>query len=160
MGIDKQLYQRPGTQWIKQSFISGFAYLWDHDFGDANKKVFTAQNCCDKMKREFGGFQSVLIWIGYPNISIDHHNVWDIVDAIPGGINALRDVIKVFHKNNVKGYFPYIPWEIDIRRTTTADADHWGEIIAKTNADGLFFDTGFDGNRFQQALDKYKKMLA
>jgi hypothetical protein len=157
IAVDKQLYQRPETQWIKSNFISGFAYLWDNDFWDAEKKVFTVQKYCDKMKKEFGGFQSVLIWIGYPNIGIDDHNIWDIIHAIPGGVNGLRDVISVFHKNHVKVYFPFMPWEIDTRRTTNPDARHWGEIIGKTNADGLFFDTWFDGDSFQKELDKYKK---
>ncbi len=156
-GTDKQLYQRPETQWVKRNFISGFAYLWDNDFWDADKKVFTAQKYCDKMKREFGGFQSVLIWIGYPNIGIDNHNIWDILAAIPGGINAVRAVVKVFHKNNVKVYFPYMPWEIDTRRTGTPDATHWGKMVEKTDADGLFFDTWFDGDSFQKELDKYKR---
>lgn len=159
-GVDKQLYERSEMHWIKSNFISGFAYLWDNDFWDAELKVFTVQKYCNKMKREFGGFQSVLIWIGYPNIGIDNHNIWDIVDAIPGGINGLREVISVFHKNNVKVYFPYMPWEIDTRRINIPDAEKWGEIIAKTDADGLFFDTWFDGDSFQKTLDNYKKGLS
>jgi len=158
--VDKQLYNRPDMQWIKTNFISGFAYLWDNDFWDAEKKQFTAQKYCDKMKREFGGFQSVLIWIGYPNIGVDDANIWDLINAMPGGVKGLHDAIAVFHKNNVRVYFPYMPWEIDTRRTTIPDDTHWGQIIARTDADGLFFDTWFDGDHFQAELDIYKKGLS
>lgn len=160
IGVDKQLYNRPEMQWVKTNFVSGFAYLWDNDFWDAERKVFTVQKYCDKMKREFGGFQSVLIWIGYPNIGIDDKNIWQTIDAIPGGIKGLRDVVSVFHKNNIKVYFPYMPWEIDTRRTTIPDAEHWGQVLAQTDADGLFFDTWFDGDSFQKSLDRYKKGLS
>lgn len=160
IGVDKQLYKRPEMQWTKTNFVSGFAYLWDNDFWDADKKHFTVQKYCDKMKHEFGGFQSVLIWIGYPNVGVDDKNIWQTIDAIPGGINGLRDAIAVFHKNNVKVYFPYMPWEIDTRRPTMPDDKHWAEIIAKTDADGLFFDTWFDGDHFQEELDKAKKGLS
>jgi iron(II)-dependent oxidoreductase len=161
MGVDKQLYNRPEMQWTKTNFISGFVYLWDNDFWDAEKKVFTIQKYCDKMKREFGGFQSILIWIGYPNIGIDDKNIWETIDAIPGGgIKGLRDVISVFHKNNVKVYFPFMPWEIDTKRSPIPDDKHWAEVIKKTDADGLFFDTWFDGDNFQKELDKAKKGLS
>lgn len=160
IGVDKQIYDRPEMKWTKTNFISGFAYLWDKDFWDADKKVFTAQKYCDKMKREFGGFQSVLIWIGYPNIGVDDKNIWETLDAIPGGTKGLGDAISVFHKNNVKVYFPFMPWEIDTRRSPIPDDKHWAQILKDTDADGLFFDTWFDGDNFQKELDKSKRGIS
>lgn len=155
--IDKQLYDRKEMIGIKSNFISGFAYLWDQDFWDADKKVFTVQQYCDKMKHAFGGFQSVLIWYSYPNIGIDNRNTWEFLNAVPGGINGLKEVVKIFHANGVKVYFPYTPWEIDTRRTDTkTDPQHWSQIIKQIDADGLFFDVFFDAGDFQPELDKAK----
>ncbi len=159
--VDRQLYDRKEMQWIKSNFISGFAYLWDHDFWDADKKEFTIQKYCDKMKKEFGGFQSVLIWFSYPNIGIDDRNTWEFLNAVPGGLNGLKAVVKTFHDNGVKVYFPYTPWEIDTRRTDQlSDAKHWSNIISKIDADGLFFDTFFDAGDFQKDLDKAKRGIS
>jgi iron(II)-dependent oxidoreductase len=155
---DTRLYDRREMQWTKSNFISGFAYLWDSDFWDAKNQVFTVQKYCDKMKKEFGGFQSVLVWYSYPNIGIDQRNTWQFLNSIPGGMKAITAMVSDFHKNNVKVYFPYTPWEIDTQRTDTlADGEHWGRIISQIDADGLFFDTFYDGGDFQQYLDKYKK---
>jgi iron(II)-dependent oxidoreductase len=159
--IDRQLYDRKEMQWVKSNFVSGFAYLWDHDFWDAEKKVFTVQKYCDKMKKEFGGFQSVLIWYSYPNIGIDERNTWEFLNAIPGGINGLKAVVKTFHDNGVKVYFPYTSWEIDTRRTNTlTDPQNWSKIIRQTDADGLFFDVLFDAGDFQKELDKAKRGIS
>ncbi|MEJ7768058.1 MAG: hypothetical protein WKF89_09615 [Chitinophagaceae bacterium] len=159
--IDRQLYDRKEMQWVKSNFISGFTYIWDQDFWDADKKMFTVQRYCNKIKKEFGGFQSVLVWFSYPNIGIDDRNTWDFMEAVPGGLDGLKAVVKTFHENGVKVYFPYTPWEIDTRKTDRlSDAQHWSKIISKIDADGLFFDTFFDAGDFQIELDKAKRGIS
>jgi iron(II)-dependent oxidoreductase len=159
--IDLQLYDRKEMQWTKSNFISGFAYLWDQDFWDADKKVFTVQKYCDKMKKQFGGFQSVLFWYSYPNLGIDQRNTWDFLNDLPGGINSLKAIVKTFHDNGVKVYFPYTSWEIDTHKTNNlTDPQHWAKVIGETDADGLFFDVFFDAGDFQKDLDKVKKGIS
>ncbi|WP_226163110.1 formylglycine-generating enzyme family protein, partial [Hymenobacter terricola] len=157
--VDRQLYDRKELQWTKKNYISGYAYLWDQDFWDADKKTFTVQKYCDKMKREFGGFQSVLFWYSYPNIGIDQRNSRDFLEALPGGgIAALKAIVREFHANGVKVYFPYTSWEIDTRRTTTrTDEQELAQLIAETDVDGAFLDVYFDAGEFQQELDKVKR---
>ncbi len=81
--IDRQLYDRPEMQWLKQNFIMGFAFIWDNDFWDAEKSRYKVKEYCDKMKKEFGGFQSVMIWHSYPNIGIDEKNQFDFFITCP-----------------------------------------------------------------------------
>lgn len=159
--VDPQLYARKEMQWLKSNFTSGFAFLWDQDLWDANKKVFTVQRYCDKMKSAFGGCQSVLFWYSYPNLGIDQRNTWEFLKDIPGGIDGLKSIVETFHKNGVKVYFPYTSWEIDTHRNGGGpDAWRWSEMISKTNADGLFFDVFFDAGDFQKYLDKAKRGIS
>jgi hypothetical protein len=155
--IDRQLYDRPEMQWLKKNFIMGFAFIWDNDFWDYQTSKYKVKAYCDKMKKEFGGFQSVMIWHSYPNIGIDEKNQFDYFHTMPGGIKALASVVNEFHKNGVKAILIYNPWDIDTRHSGTSDFKIFPEIIGKTDADGLFMDVGTYGFEFQPELDKYKR---
>ncbi|MBC7934043.1 MAG: SUMF1/EgtB/PvdO family nonheme iron enzyme [Rhizobacter sp.] len=156
--IDRQLYDRPEMQWLKKNFIMGFAFIWDNDFWDHTTSKYKVKAYCDKMKREFGGFQSVMIWHSYPNIGIDEKNQFDYFYNMPGGgVKALASVVKEFHNNGVKAILIYNPWDVDTRHSDTTDFKTYPGIIGKTNADGLFMDVGTYGMGFQPELDKYKR---
>lgn len=160
-GADNQVYERPELDWITSNFIYNFVMLWDKDLWDHEKKVFTVDNYCEKMNREFGGVQSVLLWFCYPNIGLDDQNTWDFVDAIPGGgIDGLKKVVSEFHKNGVKVFFSYTPWDIDTKRSEYSDAENWAKTIDSVDGDGLFFDTWSNVENFRDELDKYKKGIS
>lgn len=155
--IDRQLYDRPEMQWLKKNFIMGFAFIWDKDFWDDANQQYKVKAYCDQMKKEFGGFQSVMIWHGYPNIGIDEKNQFDYLSNLPGGEKALADVVKAFHNNGVKVILIYNPWDVDTRRSGQSDFKTLPALIGKTDADGLFMDVGTYGFEFQPELDKYKR---
>lgn len=156
-GIDRHLYDRPEMGWLKTNFIMGFAFIWDNDFWDAKTSRYKVKEYCDKMKKEFGGFQSVMIWHSYPNIGIDEKNQFDYFYNMPGGLAALTNIVKEFHNNGVKAILIYNPWDVDTRQSDTSDFKTFAGIIGKTNADGLFMDVGTYGFEFQPELDKYKR---
>ncbi len=156
-GIDRQLYDRPEMQWIKKNFIMGFGFIWDKDFYDSQTGKYKIKAYCDLMKKEFGGFQSVMIWHSYPNIGIDEKNQFDYFYNMPGGLKALANVVKEFHSNGVKAILIYNPWDVDTRHSDTSDFKTFPSIIGQTDADGLFMDVGTYGMEFQPQLDKYKK---
>lgn len=157
IALDRQLYDRPEMQWLKKNFIMGFAFMWDKDFYDNETGKYKVKEYCDKMKKEFGGFQSVMIWHSYPNIGIDEKNQFDYFYNMPGGIPALAKVVKEFHDNGVKAILIYNPWDVDTRQSEKSDFKVFPEIIGKTDSDGLFMDVGTYGMDFQPELDKYKK---
>ncbi len=158
--IDRQLYDRPEMQWLKRNFIMGFAFIWDNDFWDYRKAEYKVKAYCDQMKKEFGGFQSVMIWHTYPNIGIDERNQFDYFHHMPqGGVKALANVVKEFHKNGVKAILIYNPWDVDTRQSDTSDFKTFPAIIGKTDADGLFMDVGTYGYEFQPELDKHKRSV-
>ncbi len=155
--IDRQLYDRPEMQWLKRNFIMGFAFIWDKNFYDNETGQYKIKAYCDKMKAAFGGFQSVMIWHSYPNIGIDDKNQFDYFYNMPGGLQALKNVVKEFHNNGVKAILIYNPWDVDTRQSDTSDFKTFPSIIGKTDADGLFMDVGTYGFEFQPELDRYKR---
>jgi len=155
--IDRQLYERPEMQWIKKNFVMGFVFLWDKDFWDPEEGTYRMQPLCDKIKEEFGGFQSVILWHTYPNLGIDQKNQFDYFLSMPGGINALRDIVSCFHKNGVRVFLTYNPWDLDTRRSDTTDEQYFAWLIKESDADGLFMDTWDRAGSFQKEIDRYKK---
>ncbi len=127
--------------WTHHNFVMGFAFIWDNDFWNPEKGKYTVDKYCQKMKREFGGFQSVIIWHSYPNIGIDQKNQFDFFREMPGGLPALRKVVDDFHNNQVKVFITYNPWDLDTRRPMNSDAKQLAQIVDSCNIDGIFLDT-------------------
>jgi hypothetical protein len=127
--------------WTHQNFVMGFVFMWDSKFWNVEKGEFLVDSYCQTMNEEFGGIQSVVLWHSYPNIGIDEKNQFDMLDAMPGGVNGIKKVVADFHKNGVKVFVTYNPWDLDTRRPDKHDFKELAKIIEKTNADGVFLDT-------------------
>ncbi|RYF90540.1 MAG: formylglycine-generating enzyme family protein, partial [Chitinophagaceae bacterium] len=76
-----------------------------------------------------------------PRIGIDERNQFDFYRDMPGGLAGVRKVVDEFHKNNVKVFVNYNPWDTSTRREGKSDVDALVEIIAAIDADGIFLDT-------------------
>jgi len=127
--------------WMHDNFVMGFAFTWDTDFWDPVAGEYTVDQFCEKMEREFGGFQSVVLWHSYPNIGIDDKNQFDMFEAMPGGLQGLREVTKTFHEHGVKVFITYNPWDLDTRRPDQHDNMELARIVSEINADGIYLDT-------------------
>ncbi|WP_221393720.1 hypothetical protein [Dyadobacter sp. NIV53] len=104
-------YKHPGLSWIKKTFI--YAQMMAHDryFFDEVKKVYTVDRYLDDLKKRFGGLDAVLIWPTYPNIGVDNRNQYDLVADMPGGKEAVRQMIRDFKKRGVRVFFPIMVWD-------------------------------------------------
>lgn len=127
--------------WTHRNFVMGFVFAWDHSFFDPGKGEYLVDRYCSTMEREFGGIQSVILWHSYPNIGIDEKNQFDFFHALPGGIGGLAQVVDDFHRNGVKVFLTYNPWDLDTRRADNHDFIELAKIIRDTGADGVFLDT-------------------
>ena len=94
---DKE-YKRPELAWIKSTYI--YAQMMAHDryFFDPVSGKYTVDRYLDDLEKRYGGLDAVLIWPTYPNIGVDNRNQFDLVADMPGGRDALRQMIKDFHK--------------------------------------------------------------
>jgi hypothetical protein len=127
--------------WTHQNWVMGFVFIWDHTFWDSDKGEYLVDEYCQTMKEEFGGLQSVILWHSYPNIGIDEKNQFDFFHEMPGGITGLKKVVDDFHRNGVKVFITYNPWDLDTRRPENHDFVELANVIYETGADGIFLDT-------------------
>ena len=127
--------------WSHDNFVMGFVYMWDHSFYDTARGTYRVDEYCRTMQQEFGGMQSVILWHSYPNIGVDNRNQFDFFDAMPGGMQALKDAVDAFHRNGVKVFITYNPWDLDTRRPAQHDYPELARVIKTMGADGIFLDT-------------------
>lgn len=135
----------PGLEWTHQNFVMGFVYMWDTDFWDMATGRYKVDEYCRLMEQEYGGMQSVILWHSYPVIGIDEKNQFDFFREMPGGLESLKQVVADFHKNGVKVFLTYNPWDLDTRRPENDDNEELARVIEAINADGVFLDTWNSG---------------
>ena len=155
--IDRTLYDRAEIQWVKSCYLMGFAFIWDNDFWDDETGAYRIREYCKKMEREFGGFQSVMIWYNYPNLGIDDKNQFDMLNAMPGGLDGLKKAVDEFHRHGVRVVLTYNGWDIDTRRPNEDDRVLFPKIVSQVGADGLFMDVGTYSFGFQPELEKHNR---
>ncbi|HYW95519.1 MAG TPA: SUMF1/EgtB/PvdO family nonheme iron enzyme, partial [Bacteroidales bacterium] len=138
---NNELQVRPGLEWTNRNYVMGFAFIWDRDFRDPVKGEYTVDEFCQKRKEAFGGLQSVVLWHSYPNIGVDEKNQFDFFRAMPGGMEGLRKVVAGFHRNGVKVFITYNPWDLDTRRPQYNDFKELALALKDCDADGVYLDT-------------------
>ena len=119
--FNTQIYDRTDLTWMRENFLMGFVFIWDLDFYDYQNRRYTVDLYCEKMKKEFGGFNSVLLWHSYPHIGVDKRNQYEIFEHMPGGKDSLRNAIDKFHENGVKVFIAYTPWDEMTKREQYPD---------------------------------------
>ncbi|MGC9342634.1 MAG: hypothetical protein ACP5E3_08045, partial [Bacteroidales bacterium] len=127
--------------WTHSNFVMGFVFTWDHSFFDPVKGEYLVDAYCRTMEKEFGGIQSVILWHSYPNIGIDEKNQFDFFHALSGGMKGLKQVVDDFHRNGVKVFLTYNPWDLDTRRPENHDFVELANTIHESGADGIYLDT-------------------
>ncbi len=167
---NNQLKIQDDLSWTHQNFVMGFAFMWDNKFWNPETGEYLVDSYCKTMEKEFGGIQSVILWHSYPNIGIDEKNQFEMLREMPGGITGVAKVVDDFHKNGVKVFLTYNPWDLDTRRPENHDFIELAKIIDKTNADGIYLDTWkcskgvislYDvENSFRDAVAKFGKKVA
>src|SRR5208337_463594 len=64
---------------------------------------------------------------------------------LPGGLRAVRSVVRQFHRRAVKVYIDYNPWDSGTRRETVSDSEALSSLVRRIEADGVFLDTMSEG---------------
>ncbi|HKI68126.1 MAG TPA: hypothetical protein VKA67_00945, partial [Verrucomicrobiae bacterium] len=134
-------YRRPEFAWARRCFACNFLMLFDEAFYDYRRNVFKVKSYLDQGRREFGGYDAVVLWHAYPRIGFDERNQFDFYRDQPGGLPGLRKLVGALHKREVKVFIDYNPWDTGTRREGVSDVDALVEIVRAIGADGIFLDT-------------------
>ncbi|MCR4416062.1 MAG: formylglycine-generating enzyme family protein, partial [Thermoguttaceae bacterium] len=140
-GFDDTMYRRADQAWMTRNFVCGFLFVYDRAFWDPDHHAYRVGALCDEAQRDFGGYDSVVLWHAYPRIGADSRNQFDFFRDMPGGLDGVREVVRQFHARGVKVFLPYNPWDTGTRREPEPDEQALARLVAALEVDGLFLDT-------------------
>ncbi|MDG4827532.1 SUMF1/EgtB/PvdO family nonheme iron enzyme [Asanoa sp. WMMD1127] len=132
------------------------AWLWDEALYDHDRGVFTVDAFLAAARRDFGGFDGVVLWHAYPVIGLDGRNQFDWYRDVP----ELPDVVRAFQERGVRVFVDYNPWDTGTRREPGTDATEVAALAGKLGVDGVFLDTLKEGaGELRAALDEVRPGL-
>ena len=161
VGYDSSRYDLPQLQWIQRSFMQPQMMVHDRYFFDPVAGKYTVDRYLDDLEKRYGGIDAVLVWATYPNMGIDDRNQHDMVRAMPGGIEGLKQMVADFHRRGVRVLFPMMMWDQGTKDTGSDWPTAIAEFMKQIDADGINGDTQ-DGVplAFSLAADKVNHPLA
>jgi len=132
------------------------AWLWDETLYDRERGVFTVDAFVGAGRRDFGGFDAVVLWHAYPLIGIDERNQFDWYRDVAD----LPEVVRAFQRHGVRVFINYNPWDTGTRRDPVPDADRVAALAGWLGVDGVFLDTLKEGaSDLRAALDTVRPGL-
>ncbi|HEY5080118.1 MAG TPA: hypothetical protein VII43_09725, partial [Opitutaceae bacterium] len=141
---DDAQYSRPELLWTQRDFVQPQVMVEDRLLYDPVAGKYTVDRLLGDFDGRYGGIDGILLWPVYPNIGIDNRNQWDLARDMPGGVEALRGMVKDFHRSGVRVFFPTMPWDTGTREPGMSHAQASATLMAEIGADGENGDT-FDG---------------
>lgn len=129
-------------------FVVGMVSLWDESLYDHKRGEFTVDAFLGGAEREFGGFDSVLLWHAYPVVGIDARRQFDFYREIP----ELPDVVvRSFQERGVRVFVSYYPWATGV---DSHSVEETAQLVSWLGAEGIFLDTVKEGSEaLRAALD-------
>jgi formylglycine-generating enzyme required for sulfatase activity len=141
VALNPERYELPALAWTQSSFIQTQMMVNDRYFFDPVTGQYTVDRFLDDLNQRYGGIDAVLLWAPYPNLGIDDRNQIEMVESMPGGLDALRKVIADFHRRGVRVLLPMMMWD----QGTHPPGQPWPQTIAafmkELGADGVNGDT-------------------
>lgn len=130
-----------GTRWAADCYAPCLVWLWDERLYDRDTGAFTVEAFVEAGRRDFGGFDAVVLWHAYPVIGVDERNQWDYYRDVP----QLADVIERFQRLGLKVFCDYNPWDVGTRRADRDDPAELAALVGEYGFDGVFLDTLKEG---------------
>ena len=141
IGLDDTLYADPDLAWAQRNFVHALTMVEDLYFYDPATGKYTVDRYLDDLAARFGGVDSVLLWYIYPNIGVDDRNQFDLIDDLPGGIPALKQVVADFHARDVRVMLPTMAWDNGTKGGDKPDWERMIDLAVAVGADGINGDT-------------------
>ena len=160
LAYDDSHYSDEAFAWIPSNYVSGFLMLWDLTLLDSEKGRYRIEEFIEHGKKEFGGYDSVVLWLAYPILGISERNQTDMYRDMPGGLEGVRDLTEAFHNHGIEVFLPFQPWDSATRQEDTTDAEVLISTTEEIGADGIYLDTWYEGAPLRPRLDKVRPGLA
>jgi formylglycine-generating enzyme required for sulfatase activity len=161
IGYDSSRYDLPALKWTQSSFIQPQMMVQDRYFYDPVAARYTVERYLDDLQGRYGGIDAVLIWPTYPNLGVDDRNQLDMVRAMPGGVDGVRQMIAAFHRRGVRVLFPMMMWDQGTHNPGTPWPEAIATLMTEIGADGVNGDTQSGVPRaFSEAAEKTGHPLA
>jgi len=106
---DDSLYRRGDLRWAASCYCCCFVMMCDETFWDRSRGRYLVDEFLRTGKREFGGYDALVLWQAYPRIGVDQRNQFDFYRDMPGGLDGLRDLNRRLHARGVKAFVDYNP---------------------------------------------------
>lgn len=159
--LDLRIYDRADLQWMARNFACHFTFMYDRSFYDPESGRYTVDEFLDDGVREFGGYDSIMLWQGYPRLGVDDRNQFDMYRDMPGGLKGLREMVRRCHERGVKVFIDYNPWDTGTRREGEPDEQALADLVAAIEADGIFLDTMTAGSvELRRRIDQARPGVA
>ena len=136
--------------------------MCDESFYSPKTGEYTLDAFLNHGRREFGGYDSIVLWHAYPRIGVDQRNQYDFYRDMPGGLPGVRKLVETAHARRVRVFINFNPWDLGTRREHEPDQPErmddptlpWrytsysandvpalAEIVRALHVDGVFLDT-------------------
>lgn len=160
-GYDGSIYNRSEFAWVPSSFAFSKVMLWDERFYNRKRNRYEVDAWVDEGIREFGGYDSIMLWHAFPRIGVDDRNQFDYYRDTPGGMAGVRKLTQAFQARGLKVHIDYNPWDRSTRREDVTDIDAIAATVRAIGADGVFLDTMRNGPpEFRTKLDAARPGVA
>lgn len=143
---DLSLYDRQDLAWAAGAYACHFTFLYDSSIYNVDTGQYTLDAFLEDGRREFGGYDAIVLWQGYPRLGFDDRNQFDMYRDLPGGLAGVRNLVRQAHERNVKVYIDYNPWDTGTRREGRSDEEALASLVAEIEVDGIFLDTMVAGS--------------
>jgi hypothetical protein len=134
------LYDRAAQAWASRAYLQGWVMLWDEDLIDQATGTWTVDRLLDRVERDFGGWDVVVLWNNYPLSGLDRRNQFDYFDDLPGGRAGLQAAVAAFHRRGVRVMVDHKPWVPGLPPGIADDADGFARLVGECGIDGVYLD--------------------
>lgn len=156
----ESLYDRPDLAWTRSAFASALIPVFDLKFYDPNDAAYKIDSMLDEAEDQFGGYDLVVLWCGYPQLGYDARNCFDLLFDLPRGKKGLCEIGSAFHRRGVRLLLTYVPWDTGTRPDPRPEAERIAEGVRLLDADGVYLDCMDWGDTgLRQALDAIRPGL-
>ena len=137
LSVTNVLAEDSARAWVRTAWVQPQMHPFDRYFYDPVKHEFTVDRYLDDLDRRYGGIDAVVFWPTYPVLGVDSRNQFDLFRALPGGLDAVKQVTTQLAARGVTVLWPYLNWDQGTRAEGGADATTMATLLRATGGRGI-----------------------